>query len=133
PARPPPRTVDARPSRGLALVCGPPLRRQCCQGLGVPWPMRGRYHKPPSDLTLSFPRRPSVMDDPAFSAAVLAKLPLADAVWRLLHFTMADAWLEDLWRRHRGRGYEQDLKFSTLAHLIADALLEHGGSGRQAF
>ena len=32
-----------------------------------------------------------------------------------------------------GRCYEQDLKFSTLAHLIADALLEHGGSGNQAF
>jgi hypothetical protein len=73
------------------------------------------------------------MDDHAFSAAVLEKLPLADSVWRLLHFTMDDPWLDDLWARHRGRCYERDLKFSTLAHLIADALLEHGGSGHQAF
>jgi hypothetical protein len=73
------------------------------------------------------------MDDDVFSAAVLEKLPLADAVWRLLQFTMADNWLEDLWARKRGRCYEQDLKFSTLAHLIADALLEHSGSGNQAF
>src|SRR3954454_8265394 len=73
------------------------------------------------------------MDDNTFSAAVLEKLPLADSVWRLLHFTMDDDWLEDLWSRKRGRCYEQDLKFSTLAHLIADALLEHGGSGHQAF
>jgi hypothetical protein len=73
------------------------------------------------------------MDDNTFSAAVLEKLPLADAVWRLLHFTMNDDWLEDLWSRNRGRCYEQDLKLSTLAHLIADALLEHGGSGHQAF
>jgi hypothetical protein len=73
------------------------------------------------------------LDDDVFSAAVLEKLPLADAVWRLLHFTMADAWLDDLWERTRGRCYERDLKFSTLAHLIADALLEHGGSGHQAF
>jgi hypothetical protein len=73
------------------------------------------------------------MDDNAFSAAVLEKLPLADSVWRLLHFTMDDPWLDDLWTRHRGRCYERDLKFSTLAHLIADALLEHGGSGHQAF
>jgi Transposase DDE domain len=73
------------------------------------------------------------MDDDVFSAAVLEKLPLADSVWRLLHFTMNDPWLEDLWTRHRGRCYERDLKFSTLAHLIADALLEHGGSGHQAF
>src|SRR4051794_12808562 len=73
------------------------------------------------------------MDDDVFSAAVLEKLPLADSVWRLLHFTFDDPWLDDLWTRHRGRCYERDLKFSTLAHLIADALLEHGGSGHQAF
>jgi hypothetical protein len=73
------------------------------------------------------------LDDDVFSAAVLEKLPLADSVWRLLHFTLDDPWLDDLWTRHRGRCYERDLKFSTLAHLIADALLEHGGSGYQAF
>jgi hypothetical protein len=73
------------------------------------------------------------MDDDLFSAAVLEKLPLADAVWRWLHLTMDDPWLEDLWTRHRGRCSEQDLKFSTLAHLIAEALLEHGGRGHQAF
>jgi hypothetical protein len=73
------------------------------------------------------------MDDDVFSAVVLGKLPLADSVWRLLHFAIDDPWLDDLWTRHRGRCYERDLKFSTLAHLIADALLEHGGSGHQAF
>jgi Transposase DDE domain len=73
------------------------------------------------------------MDDKTFSTTVLEKLPLADSVWRLLNFTMADDWLEDLWSRSRGRCYEQDLTFSTLAHLIADALIEHGGSGKQAF
>jgi hypothetical protein len=73
------------------------------------------------------------MDGDGFSAAVLEKLPLADSVWRLLHFAMDDAWLEDLWVRRRGRCYERDLKFSTLAHLVAEALLEHGGSGNQAF
>jgi hypothetical protein len=73
------------------------------------------------------------MDDDVFSAAVLEKLPLADSVWRLLHFAIDDPWLDDLWTRHRGRCYERDLKFSTLAHLIADALLEHGGSGHRAF
>jgi Transposase DDE domain len=73
------------------------------------------------------------MDDGVFSAAALTRLPLADAVWRLLHFTMDDEWLEDLWTRKRGRCYENLLKFSTLAHLIETALLEHGGSGNQAF
>src|SRR3954447_2529913 len=73
------------------------------------------------------------MDDDVFSAVVLGKLPLADSVWRSLHFAMDDPWLDDLWTRHRGRCYQRDLKFSTLANLIADALLGHGGSGRQAF
>jgi hypothetical protein len=73
------------------------------------------------------------LDDAVFSAAVMTKLPLADSVWRLLHSTMDDGWLEDLWTRNRGRCYEKQLKFSTLAHLITDALLEHEGSGSQAF
>jgi Transposase DDE domain len=73
------------------------------------------------------------MDDDVFSATVLEKLPLADSVWRLLQFTMADPWLEDLLARKRGRCYEPDLKFSTLAHLIAEALLGHSGRGNQAF
>ena len=56
------------------------------------------------------------MDDGMFSAAVLEKLPLADSVWRLLHFTLDDSWLQSLWTQHRGRCYERDLKFSTLAN-----------------
>ncbi len=73
------------------------------------------------------------MDDLAFSASVLERLPLADGVWRVLHFIMADCWLDDVWQRERGRCYEKTLKFSTLAHLVTDALLEHDGSGHQAF
>lgn len=73
------------------------------------------------------------MDDEIFSAAVLSKLPLADATWRILQFTLADSWLQDLWKRERGRCYEKVLEFSTLARLVAEALTQHGGSGRQAF
>jgi hypothetical protein len=73
------------------------------------------------------------MDDEVFSATVLSKLPLADAVWRVLHCALDDSWLDDLWQRSRGRCYERILKFSTLAHLVTDALTEHDGSGRQAF
>jgi hypothetical protein len=73
------------------------------------------------------------MDDEIFSATVLSKLPLADATWRILHFTLADSWLEDLWKRERGPCYEKVLKFSTLAQLVGEALTQHGGSGRQAF
>ena len=48
------------------------------------------------------------MDDPAFSASVLERLPLADGVWRVLHYLMDDPWLDDVWQRNRGRCYEQD-------------------------
>jgi hypothetical protein len=73
------------------------------------------------------------MDDHAFSASVLERLPLADGVWRVLHYGLDDPWLDGVWERNRGRCYEKTLKFSTLAHVVADALLEHDGSGRQAF
>jgi hypothetical protein len=33
------------------------------------------------------------MDDNTFSAALLGTLPLADSVWRLLHFAIDDPWL----------------------------------------
>jgi Transposase DDE domain len=73
------------------------------------------------------------MDDHAFSASVLERLPLADGVWRVLHYGLDDPWLDGVWERNRGRCYEKTLKFCTLAHVVANALLEHDGSGRQAF
>jgi hypothetical protein len=73
------------------------------------------------------------MDDEIFSATVLSKLPLADATWRILHCTLSDSWLTDLWNRKRGKCYTKVLEFSTLAGLVAEALTQHGGSGRQAF
>jgi Transposase DDE domain len=73
------------------------------------------------------------MDDTAFSAAVLSKLPLADASWRLLQFCMDDPWLQAVWDASRGRCYDRELPFPLLCHLVSEALLQHGGSGRQAF
>jgi hypothetical protein len=73
------------------------------------------------------------MDDSSFNRKVLAKLPLADATWRVLHFVLDDDWLGDLWDRTRGRCYSRVLQFSTLTRLIADALVEHAGSGRKSF
>jgi Transposase DDE domain len=75
----------------------------------------------------------SARDDTPFAAEVLSRLPLADSVWQLLHYAMEDSWLDNLWARKRGSCYEKQLKFRTLAHLITDALIEHQGSGHQAF
>jgi hypothetical protein len=35
--------------------------------------------------------------------------------------------------RHRGQGYEKEISFEVLVQLIADALLEHQGSGKRSF
>ena len=78
-------------------------------------------------------RSSSVMDDDVFSAAVLEKAPPGRR-------RVAVAPLHDgrpLARRSlaaKARAVlPAHLKFSILAHLISNALLEHGGSGNQAF
>jgi hypothetical protein len=68
-----------------------------------------------------------------FDREVLQRLPLSQAVLLLArHATAADT-LNDLFDRHRGAAYQYELSFATLVALIGDALLEHGGSGRQSF
>ena len=41
--------------------------------------------------------------------------------------------LLSVFTRHRGLGYEKEISFGVLVQLIADALLEHQGSGRKSF
>jgi DDE family transposase len=67
-----------------------------------------------------------------FSKDVAKRLPLAEAVWRLFDFVCGDEFLEEVFDRHRGRSYEGVISFPTMVRLIGDALLEHGGSGRQS-
>ena len=68
-----------------------------------------------------------------FEREVLARLPLADATLRVLAHTCQDDFVDEVFDEHRGRGYERDLKFSSLVDLIGDALLLHQGSARKAF
>ena len=41
--------------------------------------------------------------------------------------------LNALYERYRERSYERVLSFPTLVPLIADAIVQHGGSGRRSF
>jgi hypothetical protein len=66
------------------------------------------------------------------SRKLLESLPLAEGVLALLAWATDESALEDLFARHRGRSYASVLSFSVMVQLIADALLEHRGSGRQA-
>jgi hypothetical protein len=68
-----------------------------------------------------------------FAPDVLRRLPLAEAVLRLWQWHCDPLALDRIFERHRGACYTRELSFATLVALMADALLEHQGSGRQAF
>jgi len=60
-------------------------------------------------------------------------MPLAESVLWLWRWVTSEERLEGLWDRTRGRCYEKIISFSLMVHLIADALLQYGGSGRRSF
>lgn len=67
------------------------------------------------------------------SPEVLARMPLAESVLTLWCWVADDAYLNQIFDRHRGRCYEKILSFSLMVRLIRDALLEHEGSARKSF
>jgi hypothetical protein len=68
-----------------------------------------------------------------FPQEVCQRLPLADAVLRLGQFVLSDNHVKDIFNQHRGRSYQKVITFPVFVNLIGDALLEHNGSGHQAF
>lgn len=68
-----------------------------------------------------------------FDCEVLRRVPLAEAVLSLWAFVMETEFLDGVFERHRGRSFEDVLTFPVFVELMADALLQHRGSGRQAF
>lgn len=68
-----------------------------------------------------------------FAREILSRLPLADAVLSLWRWVADPLFLLSVFTRHRGLGYEKEISFGVLVQLIADALLEHQGSGRKSF
>jgi len=70
--------------------------------------------------------------DPGFFRAILARLPLADAVLHLLGYALNEPFLSACFAKHRGHCYEDTLSFAKLVEILTDALLVHRGSARQA-
>lgn len=68
-----------------------------------------------------------------FAREVLSRLPLAEAVLSLWRWVADPAFLLSVFAQHSGLGYEKEIRFEVLVQLIADALLEHQGSGRKSF
>jgi hypothetical protein len=71
------------------------------------------------------------MDD--FEREACRRLPLAEASLRLLDYVTHDDLLASVFREHHGPAYEKKISFPLFVHLIADAVLEHDGSGHQSF
>jgi hypothetical protein len=68
-----------------------------------------------------------------FDLEASRRLPLADAVLRLLDYVLEDEFLAGVFDQHRGRSYEGTISFPLFVHLIAHALLGHRGSAHQTF
>jgi hypothetical protein len=68
-----------------------------------------------------------------FAKEVCKRLPLAEAVLRLFDFVCQADFLQEVFERFRGRSYEKVISFVLFVQLIADALLEHEGSGHKSF
>src|SRR3954468_6141105 len=68
-----------------------------------------------------------------FAREILSRLPLAEAVLSLWRWVTDPLFLLSVFARQRGLGYEKEISFGVLVQLIADALLEHQGSGRKSF
>lgn len=64
---------------------------------------------------------------------VCARMPLAEAVLALWRYVFDEQRLNGLWDQYRGRCYEKVISFPTMTRLVADALLQYGGSGRRSF
>jgi hypothetical protein len=64
---------------------------------------------------------------------LLARLPLATATLSKWRFVFDEQRLSSLWQQYRGGCYEKIITFANMTHLVSDALLVHGGSGRQSF
>ena len=64
---------------------------------------------------------------------LLARMPLAEAVLLVWRYIADEEQLQAVFEAHRGRCYEDIIRFSVMVQLIADALLEHEGSGNQSF
>lgn len=64
---------------------------------------------------------------------VCARMPLAEATLTLWRYVFDADRLNGLWQQQRGRCYDKVITFPIMTHLVADALLHYGGSGRRSF
>src|SRR6476469_445291 len=69
----------------------------------------------------------------AFITELMRRSSLATATLDLCDYIFDDRLLDDVWKQHRGRCYQDVLKFPDFLRLMRDALIRHGGSAHQLF
>jgi hypothetical protein len=69
----------------------------------------------------------------AFARELMRRSPLAACVLEMSDFVFDDELLASVWDAHRGRCYEDVLKFPDFLRLMRDALVNHGGSVHRMF
>jgi hypothetical protein len=68
-----------------------------------------------------------------FECELMRRSPLAACVLETCDFIFDDAFLRSVWDEHRGRCYEDVLRFDDFLRLMRDALVNHGGSAHRVF
>jgi Transposase DDE domain len=76
--------------------------------------------------------RPPPAPREPFALEALARLPLAEAFYTVWRYLASDDILDGLFAQHRGRCYQDQLRFAELVEVLADALTRYHGSGRRA-
>jgi len=69
----------------------------------------------------------------AFEQELMRRSPLAGCVLEISDFIFDERLLDSIWESHRGRCYEDVLRFADFLRLMRDALVHHGGSAHQLF
>jgi len=69
----------------------------------------------------------------AFQNELMRRSPLAACVLEVSDYIFEDQLLESIWEQHRGRCYQDVLRFDDFVRLMRDALIHHGGSAHRLF
>jgi hypothetical protein len=69
----------------------------------------------------------------ALARPVLERLPLAESVLLAWSWIAEASFLQSIFEQFRGRSYEKLISFPLIVQLMADALLERGGSANKSF
>jgi len=123
------RRIGAKPGPHTRARIRPPIPRRLLSDDCVSWDLL-----PPPLVELLAKLPPQSQPPPEFLAALaFQRAPLANVVLTVWSYLLQPEFLDDLYARHRGRGYEDILSFPAFVALIRDALVLHKGSALQSF